>query len=187
MAKFIKSTCNVTDWIDDNVNEIALIGRSNVGKSTLINALAKQKIAITSKQPGRTQTANFYDFGNYRIIDLPGYGFAKVSKSKKIDLINIIDDVFKYRKNVFAFFQICDANVITAEDVKFHQYISKKFANCFIVLNKIDKQNIKLYSSKLNEIAKYLNVNKKQIIFISAKENKNIDLLRQIIKNLFKL
>ncbi len=186
MAKFIKSACNITDWINDNVNEIVFIGRSNVGKSSLINALAKQKIAITSKQPGRTQTANFYDFGKYRIIDLPGYGFAKVSKSKKIDLINIINDIFKYRKNVFAFFQICDANVITIDDVKFHQYISTKFANCFIILNKIDKQSVKLYSSKIDKIAKYLNIDKKYIIFVSAKENKNIDLLRQTIKNLFK-
>lgn len=186
MAKFIKSANSITDWINDNIDEIAFIGRSNVGKSSLINALAKQKIAIVSKSPGRTQSANFYDFGKYRIIDLPGYGYAKVNKTKKNDLINIIDDIFKYRKNIFAFFQICDANVITEEDAKFHFYINKKFANNFVVLNKIDKQNMKLYLSKLDEISKYLNIDKKHIIFVSAKENKNIDLLRQTIKELLK-
>lgn len=184
MAKFIKSAKNITDWINDNVDEIAFIGRSNVGKSSLINALAKQKIAVTSKSPGRTQLANFYDFDKYRIIDLPGYGYAKVNKSKKIDLINIIDDVFNYRKNIFAFFQICDANVVTEEDVKIHKYLARKFANCYIVLNKTDKQPIKIYLSKLDKIAKYLNIDKEHIIFVSAKKNENIDVLRQTIKNL---
>ena len=148
MAKFIKSAYSDADWINDQTTEIAFIGRSNVGKSSLINALANQKIAITSKTPGRTQLANFYDFGKYRIIDLPGYGYAKANKAKKVDLIKVIDNVFTNRVNIFAFFQICDANVITEEDVNMHKYLAKKFANCFVILNKVDKNNYKLYLSK---------------------------------------
>lgn len=186
MAKFIKSAYNDADWINDQTTEIAFIGRSNVGKSSLINALANQKIAITSKTPGRTQLANFYDFGKYRIIDLPGYGYAKTNKAKKVDLIKVIDNIFVNRINVFAFFQICDANVITEEDVNMHKYLAKKFANCFAVLNKVDKNNYKLYISKLDQIAKYLNIDKENIILVSAKTKQNIGLLKQKIEKLLK-
>ena len=186
MAKFIKSAYNDADWINDQTTEIAFIGRSNVGKSSLINALANQKIAITSKTPGRTQLANFYDFDKYRIIDLPGYGYAKTNKTKKVDFIKVIDNIIVNRINVFAFFQICDANVITEEDVNMHKYLAKKFANCFAVLNKVDKNNYKLYISKLDQIAKYLNIDKENIILVSAKTKQNIDLLKQKIKKLLK-
>lgn len=186
MAKFIKSAFDNADWINDQTTEIAFIGRSNVGKSSLINALANQKIAITSKTPGRTQLANFYDFGNYRIIDLPGYGYAKTNKAKKVDIIKIIDNIFANRINVFAFFQICDANVITEEDVNMHKYLVKKFANCFVVLNKSDKNNCKLYLSKLDQIAKYLNIDKESLILVSAKTKQNIGLLKKKIEKLLK-
>ena len=81
MPSFIKSCFSTKDWMNDDKREICFIGRSNVGKSSLINALANAKIAKTSNTPGRTQLANFYDFEKFRLIDLPGYGFAKVSKS----------------------------------------------------------------------------------------------------------
>lgn len=186
VAKFIKSAYNDADWINDQTTEIAFIGRSNVGKSSLINALANKKIAITSKTPGRTQLANFYDFGKYRIIDLPGYGYAKANKAKKVDLIKVIDNIFSNRHNVFTFFQICDANIITEEDVNMHKYLTKKFANCFVVLNKVDKNNYKLYLSKLDQIAEYLNINKENLILVSAKTKQNIGLLKQKIEKILK-
>lgn len=183
MAKFIKSAYSNLDWINDDVTEVAFIGRSNVGKSSLINSLSNQTIARVSKTPGRTQLANFYDFGSFRIVDLPGYGYAKVSKSKKVDLINIIDHVLTTRKNIFAIYQIIDANVITNEDVAMNKYLNKRFAHVYVVLNKADKRPMKFYLSQQDKICKYLHVDKSQSIFISNHKKINIDKLLKNIKN----
>lgn len=182
MAKFIKSAATAADWINDNTIEVVFIGRSNVGKSSLINALAHQKIAITSKTPGRTQLANFYDFGPFRLIDLPGYGFAKVHKAQQVNLINIIDEVLMTRKNVYAVFQIVDANVITSEDISMNKYLDTKFVNHFVILNKADKQSLKTYMSQKQKIANYLQISSDKMLFVSAKKTQNINGLMTLIK-----
>ena len=122
---FIKSAFSSNEWINDDIVEVAFVGRSNVGKSSLINSLAKKKIAIVSKTPGRTQLANFYGFNNFRIIDLPGYGYAKASKFKKDDLIKVIDNILLFRKNLFTIYLICDINVVTKTDLDVYNYLSK--------------------------------------------------------------
>lgn len=182
MPNFIKSAFSPSDWINDDNIEIAFIGRSNVGKSSLINALANQKIAITSKTPGRTQLANFYDFKDFRLIDLPGYGYAKVHKTQKITLIKIIDEVLMTRKNIYAVFQIIDANVITNEDINMNKYLDTKFINHFVILNKADKQSLKTYINQKQKIANYLNIDPSKILFVSAKNKNNISLLMNLIK-----
>ncbi|MDE7434159.1 MAG: ribosome biogenesis GTP-binding protein YihA/YsxC, partial [Mycoplasmoidaceae bacterium] len=96
--------------MQDDKTEFCFIGRSNSGKSTIINAIANKKIAKSSSMPGRTQLVNFFDCGKYRIVDLPGYGFAKVSKESKKYLSLIIEEYLLHRKNLFGVFQICDAN-----------------------------------------------------------------------------
>ena len=81
--EFLRSFANVADLPSDKLLEVCLLSRSNAGKSSLVNALAKRKIARVSKTPGCTQTINLYLFDSYkRIIDLPGYGYAKVNKAK---------------------------------------------------------------------------------------------------------
>ena len=125
-------------------------------------------------------------FANNKVKDIEL--MKEMSSMRDIHLIDLSENPIcstkDYRKNIFAFFQICDANVVTEEDVKIHKYLARKFANCYIVLNKTDKQPIKIYLSKLDKIAKYLNIDKEHIIFVSAKKNENIDVLRQTIKNL---
>jgi GTP-binding protein len=129
MPSFIKSaTCN-QDWIKDQVSEICFVGRSNVGKSTLINVLANQAIAKTSKTPGRTQVVNFYDFGKYRLVDLPGYGFMIGSHKLKHQVSDIINEYLSSRANLYVVFQVCDANVITELDASMSLYIQKYFKN----------------------------------------------------------
>ncbi len=184
MAKFIKSAAQARDWIQDTKKEICFIGRSNVGKSTLINTLANQKIAKTSNTPGRTQLVNFFDFGNYRLVDLPGYGFAKASKSKRDDLQDIIDDFICNRENLVAVFQICDCSVITPQDVDVSQYLSSLHDNHFIVLNKLDKQNKSFYDNNKQKIANYLNKDTENIYPISCKAKTNINKLNALINKL---
>ena len=184
MAKFIKSAFSPDDWINDDVTEVAVIGRSNAGKSSLINALSKSKIAITSKTPGRTQLANFFDFGDFRLVDLPGYGYAKVDKSKRSDIIKIISEVINIHKNIYMVVQIVDANVITAEDVAMSKFLDDSFVNHLIVCNKVDKGSLKHYLSKQDQIAKYLGVDKNKLMFISCKTHHNIANLHATIKKI---
>ena len=84
-ASLLTTAVKYDQYPPADVPEIALVGRSNVGKSSLINCLANRKnLARTSSTPGKTATINFYDIaGKYRIVDLPGYGYAKVSKQEK--------------------------------------------------------------------------------------------------------
>lgn len=183
-ARFIKSAVNINDWINDDVTEFVFIGRSNCGKSSLINALAQTKIAKTSKTPGRTQTANFYDFGSYRLIDLPGYGYAKTSQQTKANLIDVIDSVITTRKNVFGIFQICDANVLTQEDTEMHQYLCKKFKYVYLLLNKADRFALKHYQLHLNKVSQFFHTPLSQILLISVKKNININQVNSVIKKL---
>lgn len=152
MASFIKSCFSSKDWMIDDKKEICFIGRSNVGKSSLINALANAKIAKTSNTPGRTQLANFYDFDKFRLIDLPGYGFAKVSKSKHFELSKIISEYIYLRKNLVAVFQIIDLSVITDLDVQMSELLSSRFNQHFIVLNKADKEAKSYFDNNFSKI-----------------------------------
>lgn len=186
MANFIKSAANPSDWIIDSTSEIILVGRSNVGKSSLINALANQKIAITSKTPGRTQLANFYDFGKYRLVDLPGYGYAEVKKTHQNELVKIIDEVLMHRPNIFAVFHILDANVITQEDLAVSCYLKQKFVHHYFLLNKADKQPYKHYLNLKQKYANYLNIKPEDIIFISTKEKLNLNLVKNLINEVLR-
>ena len=115
MAKFVKSVQTINDIdLAKNMIDFCFFGRSNVGKSSLINALANQTISRTSKHPGRTQLINIFSFNNYRIIDLPGYGYANVSKDKKINIDNMLNDYINHSLTLFAVFLICDASFSAA-------------------------------------------------------------------------
>ncbi|MDR0739289.1 MAG: ribosome biogenesis GTP-binding protein YihA/YsxC [Mycoplasmataceae bacterium] len=181
---FIKSASAPEHWIQDQTTEICLVGRSNVGKSTIINVLANQQIAKTSKTPGRTQLVNFYDFGKYRLVDLPGYGYMVGSHKLKQGISNIINEYLSQRTNLFAVFQVCDANVITDMDIQMSKYLTSKFKNHYVVLNKIDKKTLSVYLNNHSRICNYLKVKPDQLIFISAKNKTNISLLRKTIHDL---
>lgn len=186
MASFIKSANSQSDWIFDNVKEICFVGRSNVGKSSLINVLSNKKIAKTSNTPGRTQLANFFDFQSFRIVDLPGYGYSSVSKSKKLILLNIIDEYLNNRQNLVGVIQICDINVITQQDIEMANFLQKKFQNHYIFLNKADKYSKSHFDNNKYKIANYLGVDVNVLLSISTKNKLNIDKALEIIKSFLK-
>jgi len=187
MAKFIKSAPSVeTINLDDRVVEFCFIGRSNVGKSTLINALANASIARTSKQPGRTQLINVYDFGDYRIVDLPGYGYAQVSKEKRWDIDNLLNDYINNRTNLFCIFQICDMGVITKQDLQIYRTLQTKFKNIYVVLNKADKVNKSYFVNNKLKIAKQFPINVENLIPISATKKDNIAYIKRLMNVLAK-
>lgn len=182
MAKFLKSATNVEMIaIDDSIMEFCFIGRSNVGKSTLINALANQKIARTSKTPGLTQLINIFDFGAYRIVDLPGYGYAKISKQKKYEINDMLNDYINNRNNLFCVFQICDIQNITQLDVSIYKDVCKRFKNVYIILNKVDKVNKSYFDNNKTKIAKQFNIQVNNLIPISGYRKQNIAYIKKIM------
>jgi GTP-binding protein len=139
--------CSYGDYQDipnETTLELAFIGRSNSGKSSLINAIClKKKIAKISKTPGKTQLINFFNLGsNCFLVDLPGYGFAKVSKSKTKSFSSLISSYLIERKQLRLVFLILDSRLgITKLDELMIKMLVRIGLRFVIILNKIDKLN----------------------------------------------
>ena len=99
--KFLTEAHKITDLPKDEIPEMVFWGRSNVGKSSLVNSITNLKIAKTSKTPGRTRSLVFFELkGKFRIVDFPGYGFSKISKGDELKLNKLVDSYIKERKNI---------------------------------------------------------------------------------------
>ncbi len=144
-AKFIKGIVQSDPLLDDGLPKIAFIGRSNVGKSSLINSLTRKKhLAKTSSNPGRTQQINLFLINeSFYLVDLPGYGYAKASfeirnKIQQLIFWYLLDSRFQQDKVVL----IIDAKVgPTEDDLKMLYSLEEQHKNIVIVANKIDKLN----------------------------------------------
>ena len=99
-----------SQWPAEYIEEIAFVGRSNVGKSSFINTfLGRKNLAKTSSKPGKTRTINFYNIDNkFRLVDLPGYGYAKVSKAEKAKWDKLINEYLHQRENLKEVFLLVD-------------------------------------------------------------------------------
>lgn len=143
-SSFYCSYGDYQDIPDETTLELAFIGRSNSGKSSLINAIClKKKIAKISKTPGKTQLINFFNLGsNCFLVDLPGYGFAKVSKSKTKSFSSLISSYLIERKQLRLVFLILDSRLgITNLDELMIKMLVRIGLRFVIILNKIDKLN----------------------------------------------
>ncbi|MDC4163011.1 ribosome biogenesis GTP-binding protein YihA/YsxC [Mycoplasma sp. T363T] len=175
MNRFIKSATSLKECINDSKKEVCLIGRSNVGKSTIINGLANAKIAHTSKTPGRTVTMNFYEISNQRIVDLPGYGYARIKKSQKEEISAFLTEYLNHRENLAGIFLVLDLGVITQQDMEITKLLSTLGIDYYIVFNKIDKYPKSAYPNNKHKILNALKVNEEKIILISAKNKQNLN------------
>ena len=140
--KFIKSASLVSQFPEDSGSEIAFVGRSNAGKSTALNAIfGRKNIAKTSKTPGRTQLINFFDVDDdCRVVDLPGYGFAAVSKEKRKQWDELISDYFRTRDALKGVFLIVDSRrMITELDRLFIDFYLPFDKSLHVILTKSDK------------------------------------------------
>ncbi len=155
-AKFIKGMVDGNEYLEEDKLQIAFIGRSNVGKSSLINSLTKQKdLARTSSFPGRTQQLNVFLINkSHYFIDCPGYGFTRLSGKEHhqlIDLINsyLFESPYRQKKVVL----IIDANVgLTENDLTMLRSLEEQRKEIVIVANKIDKIKKSDYARQLNKI-----------------------------------
>jgi len=151
--KFIGSFQSYKDIIKTNtVNDCCFIGRSNVGKSSIINAITKTKLAKTSKTPGRTQSINIFLINNnINLIDLPGYGYAKVSKVMRDNLGILIQEYIINQLNLIHAYVLIDAKVgVKNSDIDMFDLLNDSDRYFSIIFTKIDKCS-KSYLSDLEK------------------------------------
>ena len=149
-AEFVMSNSNVMNAPKDRIPEYAFIGRSNVGKSSLINMLMERKdLAKTSGKPGKTQLINHFKINNdWFLVDLPGYGYAQVSKKKRQIFQYFIENYFKEREQLVCTFVLIDSRHDPQKiDLDFMRFLGENQIPFCIVFTKADK----LGSSKLNK------------------------------------
>ncbi len=176
-AKFVISYPSYKDCPKTETPEYAFVGRSNVGKSSLINMLMdRKKLAKTSQTPGKTQLINqFIVNDNWYLVDLPGYGFAKVAKAIRKDFNALIKDYVMYRENLMCLFVLLDArHEPQKNDLAFMRWLGEHQIPFAMVFTKADK----LSSSALNKNLKHYKTEMLKHwealpdIFITSAENK---------------
>jgi GTP-binding protein len=168
-ARFIKSTTRPDDFPRDQKPEIAFCGRSNIGKSSLLNTLTNcAGLARTSSSPGRTQTINFFLI-NERMyfVDLPGYGYAKVSKTVKQNWGGMVEGYLQHRENLRLAFLLVDSRLPpTASDMMMKEWLDHQQIPNKVVLTKADKLSNNQLVQALRRGAQTLNT--KEILAFSA-------------------
>jgi|AntAceMinimDraft_1070359.scaffolds.fasta_scaffold12231_2 GTP-binding protein len=167
--------------------EICLMGRSNVGKSSLINGLVNRKnLARTSNQPGKTQAMNYYDMdGRYYFVDLPGYGYAKVSQKLRMSWERNMAEFLINRKQLQLVIHIVDArHEPSAKDKEYFYWLAEQELPYLIVLSKADKISKNEGSKRKAEVRKLLSKMNIEVpvILVSAEKARGLDELIDYIK-----
>ncbi len=193
-AEFVISNTDVTKCPQGNNPEYAFIGRSNVGKSSLINMLTNRKgLAMTSQKPGKTQLINhFLINGEWYLVDLPGYGYAQRGKQGRENIQRIIEDYILERQEMTNLFLLLDCRHEPQKiDLEFMEWLGENGIPFSIIFTKIDKiskgklaENLKVYHEKLLQTWEEL-----PPIFITSSEKKEgreevLDYIEQINKSI---
>jgi GTP-binding protein len=175
---------------NDNLPEIAFAGRSNVGKSSFINTMINRtNLARTSGKPGKTRTINFYIINEkFRLVDLPGYGYAQVSKTEKEKWGHIIEEYLETRENLKEIMLIVDMrHEPTAQDLMMYNWIKSFGYSGLVVATKADKISKANWQKNVSIIKKKLGVEDTNLIIpFSASKKINIDKAWKIMEDILK-
>ncbi|MBQ9960346.1 MAG: YihA family ribosome biogenesis GTP-binding protein [Firmicutes bacterium] len=170
-----------SQYPEDTMPEIAFAGRSNVGKSSLLNLLTNRKsLARVSGSPGKTRTINFYKVNKaFRIVDLPGYGYAKVSKGMTKDWGPMMEEYFQKRQGLKKVIQLVDIrHAPSAQDVQMYEYLRHYGFDGLVVATKADKVSRNEMQKNLAVIKKTLQLGPEDIIIpVSALKRSGHDKL----------
>ena len=169
--KFEVSAVGPKQYPKGNLPEIVLVGKSNVGKSSFINTMLNRKnLARTSNTPGKTRQINFYNIDdNFYFVDLPGYGYSKMSKEEKVISGRYIEEYLEKRNNIHLIILVLDIrHKPTADDILMHKYILKTNPPYIVVTNKADKIAVTKVDTAVEEIKKYLGLSYTTILPFSA-------------------
>ena len=187
---FLGSFNDIHKIPNNNFPECCFIGRSNVGKSSIINAITKtKKLAKISKTPGRTQSINLFEINKaINIVDLPGYGYAKISKNIRDQLSNLIESYITNRENLAKVFVLIDCKVgIKSSDIDIFDSITSSNKNFSIVLTKTDKCSTNFIQSQMASILTLMKNYQKNFMKIHACSSKNNNGILDIQKDIFNL
>jgi GTP-binding protein len=166
-AEYFTTAVSASQYPPDDRPEIAFVGRSNVGKSSLINSLLNRRnLARISSQPGKTRTINFYNINDeLNFVDLPGYGYAKVSKEEKSRWGKVIEEYLYYRKNLIDVVLLVDIrHEPTGDDKLMYNWIKTYNKNVTVVATKCDKISRGQYAKHISIIKKGLEISDTDIL-----------------------
>ena len=189
-AKFIVSNQNAKDCPKSDLPEYAFIGRSNVGKSSLINMLTNnKKLAKTSSKPGKTRLINhFLIDSSWHLVDLPGYGFAKVSKVARENLMTLIEEYIENRDTLDHVFLLIDSKVgIKNSDIDMLDLLSDCSRKFSIILTKIDKISNNYLEYQKKSILSLMQNYKKSFTKIYQSETKKNNGITEIQRSIYGL
>lgn len=187
-AKFITSVASADKFLKTDKPIIAVAGKSNVGKSSLINMLANQrKLAKTSVTPGRTRLINYFDFGEFILADLPGYGFAKVSKEEKAKWGKLMDTFFATVKLDHLFILVDIRHSPTADDEGMVGYAYHYRMPFSLIATKADKLGKSKIKPQAMQVASELKMGAGDIISVSSETGYGKDKLLTVIEQILSL
>lgn len=184
-AKFIKSASKKAEFVDDELPQIAIVGRSNVGKSSLINMLTNNsKIAKTSSTPGRTRLVNYFNINNqFYLVDLPGYGFNKAGKNLASAWDSVMNDYFVGNPKLKLVLLLVDCRIgLTELDKQMIDYLATNQLPCVIVLTKTDKISRSELNNKIAKTCLEVRFNKDFVVPTSVSKKQGSDKIAHILK-----
>ena len=189
-CKFLKSVADSKNIIDDSLFEVAFVGRSNVGKSSLLNAIFNNKsLAKTSSKPGHTKLINYFLVDDkFYLVDLPGYGYHQAGKQHEEKWSNLIEDYFKFKEDRKLILLLLDIRLKPSEQdrqmLKFLNFYNLPFK---IVATKSDKLSKVQRNNQKLMLAKECNVGTNDIVYCSSDSKENISELVNLIEERVKI
>lgn len=183
-STFVTSALNASQWPDTDLPEIVVVGRSNVGKSSFINALCnRKKLAYVGNTPGKTRMINFFNIDDkWMLVDVPGYGYAKMSKSLLIQMGNMMEEYFSSRHQLKAVISLVDArHEAKRDDIDMISSLKEKNIPIIVVATKVDKIPKTKRIKALKTISQLLQIPLRNIYGVSSTEKTGFEDVTQKI------
>ncbi len=188
-STFMVSSSGKDSWPSHELPEVVVVGRSNVGKSSFINALTnRKKLAYVGNTPGKTQLLNFFDIdGKWVLVDVPGYGYAKLSKAQLQKLGKMMDEYFNERENIACVVALVDArHAPSQDDLDMIDYFKQTGRRVLIAATKVDKVPKTKRPKALKTISQALQIPVQSIFPVSSTEKTGFDAIYEAIQETLK-